>query len=94
MIKVLHDLCRTPSLQINANVSIQQNQQNLINLANSSKCNKWEHDSIDLFPIENSIYEFEQILEKDLTHIILMQNIFNLEQIIDDNNQSIKIILG
>ncbi len=68
--------------------------QNLINHANSSKCNKWEHDSFDLFPIENSIYEFEQILEKDLTHIILMQNIFNLEQIIDDDNQSIKIILG
>ncbi len=94
MIKVLHDLCKTASLQINANVSIQQNWQCLINFANSSKSNQWEHDSFDLFRIENATYEFEQILEKDPTHIILMQNTFNPKKIIDDDNQSITIVLG
>lgn len=94
MIKVLHDLCKTPRLYINVNVSIRQNWQNLINLANSSKSNQWKHDSFDLFPIENAAYEFEQILEKDPMHIIFMQNIFIPKQIIDDDNQSITIVLG
>jgi hypothetical protein len=89
MIKMLHDLCK-----ILVNVSIRQNWQNFINLANSSKSNQWEHDSFDLFPIENATYEFEQILEKDPTHNILMQNIFIPKQIIDDDNQSITIVLG
>jgi hypothetical protein len=60
----------------------------------SSKSNRWEHDSFDLFPIENATYEFEQILEKDPTHTTLMQNIFNSKQIIDGDNQSITIVLG
>ncbi len=53
--------------------------QRLVNLANSSESNQWEHDSFTKFPIENAIYEFEQILKEDPTYI-LMQNIKNLEQ--------------
>ncbi len=67
--------------------------QSLINFANSSEINQWEHDSFTKFPIENDTYEFEQILKKDLTHI-LMQIFKNLEQIIDDDNQSITIVPG
>jgi len=38
-------------------------------------------------------YEFQQILKEDPTYI-LMQNILNLEQIIDDDNQSITNVQG
>jgi len=65
--------------------------QSLVSFANSSKSNQWEHDSFAKFPIENATYEFEQILKEDPTYI-LMQNILNLEQIIDDDNQSITIV--
>ncbi len=57
------------------------------------KFNQWKHDSFTKFPIENDTYEFEQILKKDFTHI-LMQFFLNLEQIIDDDNQSITIVPG
>ncbi len=65
--------------------------QSLVIFANSSESNQWEHDSFAKFPIENATYEFEQILKEDPTYI-LMQNILNLEQIIDDDNQSITIV--
>jgi len=65
----------------------------LINFANSSESNQWEHDSFTKVPIEDATYEFEQILKEDPTYI-LMQNIWNLEQIIDDDNQSITIVPG
>jgi hypothetical protein len=62
--------------------------QSLVNFTNSRESNQWEHDSFTKFPIENATYEFEQILKEDPTYI-LMQNILTLEQIIDDDNQSI-----
>jgi len=67
--------------------------QSLINFTNSSEGNQWEHDSFTKFPIENATYEFQQILKEDPTYI-LMQNILNLEQIIDDDNQSITNVQG
>jgi alpha-N-acetylglucosamine transferase len=62
----------------------------LVNFANSSESNQWEHYSFTKFPIENVTYEFEQIWKEDPTYI-LIQTILNVEQIIDDDNQSITI---
>jgi len=42
--------------------------QSLVNFANSSESNQWEHDSFTKFPIENATYEFEQILKEDPTY--------------------------
>ncbi len=46
--------------------------QSLVNFANSSESNQWEHNSFIKFPSENATYEFEQIINDDNQSITIV----------------------
>ncbi len=46
--------------------------QSLVNFANSSKSNQWEHNSFIKIPSENATYEFEQIINDDNQSITIV----------------------
>jgi hypothetical protein len=63
--------------------------QSLVNFANSNESNQWEHDSF----ISNwKCYIWIWTNIEKIPSIHFIQNILNLEQIIDDDNQSITIV--